>query len=87
MICFDEHQAGKDEVVNAFQGCGDAFIVGGQSSEPGGPGKGAFHDPALGQQDKASLPRGFTTCKAMPPAQPLPASVLGLCIPGRRRLA
>ena len=50
-----KHKNGKGQIMQTSQGLRQALIITGQTTEAGHPGKGAFDDPASGQQDKAVL--------------------------------
>lgn len=55
-----QHQTGESEEVIASQRRGQAFVVAGQATEAGDPGKIALDDPAARQQHKTALGRAPT---------------------------
>ena len=48
-----EHETGESQEVQSGQHTGQPLVVTGQTPEAGRPRETAFHDPALGQEDKA----------------------------------
>jgi hypothetical protein len=50
-----KHQTRKGDQMQSRHGSGKPLIVAGQTPKARHPGKGAFHHPAPGQQDKAML--------------------------------
>jgi transposase len=53
------HKASESEEVQAGQDGGEAFVIFGEASASGGPGEGAFDDPAAGQQHEAAARFGM----------------------------
>jgi hypothetical protein len=53
-----EHKAGEGQEVQACPHAGQPLVIARQAAEASGPGEAAFHDAALGQQDKAPLGLG-----------------------------
>ena len=53
-----EHQAGKDDELQAGKGFGHPFRVPDQAAKARDPGKAALNHPAPGQLDKAAFGLG-----------------------------
>jgi hypothetical protein len=49
------HEHGKGDKMQASQRFWQSFIITGKTAETCSPGKRAFHDPTLGQKNKAAL--------------------------------
>jgi len=50
-----EHQTGKGEKVQAFEGQRQALVVAGKAAKTSKPGDGALDDPSFGKQDETTF--------------------------------
>jgi hypothetical protein len=54
-----QHNHGKSQEMQPFQGLREPFVVSHEASKAAHPGKTTLHHPRTGQQDKAALGIGL----------------------------